>query len=164
MKKIIFLDIDGPMIPGRAFMLPENYKKRATRFDPIAVALLNKILENGDIELVISSVWRLFGYEKICETLKNNGIDTAFLHEDWDTDRIYEGASSNRVAEIKKWLKEHPEVKSYVVIDDKDLKIDNFVQVSYQDGLLWCHYLKVCEIFGLPELPLLGGQRLQKSR
>ncbi len=142
MSKIIMLDIDGPMIPIRAYWLPNQTKPLVTMFDPVAVSLLNKLIEESGAYIVISSTWRNQGYDEIVATLTKNGIDPLYLHEDWATPQKL---TSRRIHEIKWWLEDHPEVTHYVAIDDESLNIDfvpNAVQCNSYEGFSLRNYFE----------------------
>lgn len=120
MSKIVFIDVDGPMIPVRAYFLP-NQTKIVSVFDPCATAMLLRLLDDTGAKLVISSTWGGKGKERCEELLSNNGINPSHLHDDWVTPRKM---SSTRFHEISWWLMKHPEVTHYVAIDDEDLPVD----------------------------------------
>lgn len=142
MSKVIFLDFDGPMLPIRAYWLPTQTKPVVSIFDPVAVSLVNKLIEDSGAKLVISSTWRFQGYDKVAETLQKNNIDPVHLHTDWQTPSKM---SSQRIHEIKWWLEEHPEVTHYVAIDDIDLDVEfvpNAVKADAYEGLSLENYLE----------------------
>lgn len=143
MTRVIFLDIDGPMIPVRAMYLPQQTLV-ASVFDPCAVALLNRLLLFSEAKLVISSTWRHKGKDPCVQVLEKNGINPAVLHEHWDTPRKM---SSTRTEEIRMWLDRHPEVKHYVAIDDEQLDFEllpSAVQCDAHEGFSWRNYLECC--------------------
>lgn len=142
MSKVIFLDFDGPMIPLRAYWLPNQTKPLVSVFDPVAVSLVNKLIEDSGAKIVISSTWRFQGNEKITAVLSKNGIDPTHLHKDWETPRKF---TSQRIHEIKWWLDDHPEVTHYVAIDDETLNIEfvpNAVLADAYEGLSFRNYLE----------------------
>ena len=142
--KIIFLDIDGPMVPIRAWVL--GYKGRHELFDPIAVATLLKILKH-DVKLVISSSWRSLGYDEVVTALENSGISRKHLHEDWQTKEFPVSPEDHmfklRAEEIKEWLSRHPEIEDYVAIDDYPLEMDKLIHVSSNDGISYENQIKL---------------------
>lgn len=141
--KIIFLDIDGPMIPLRCFFMLKNYKKLATAFDPIAVEFFNTVLKkNPDVHFVISSTWGLKGKETIKKLFKKNGL-LCRLHKDWVTPRKL---SSLRSSEIRWWLEDHPEIETFVVVDDELLTVPNHVRACTKDGLKFEDYKKILDL------------------
>lgn len=139
-KKIIFLDIDGPLLPARAWVLPGNRVSRHTPvFDPIAVSFVLRLIERSKGAIVVSSTWRARGEQYIRDCFNANGLHEKFLHDDWATPT---GPTLNyhRKEQIAMWLQEHAEVTHYVCIDDIDLESDNCVLVSFEDGMLLKHY------------------------
>lgn len=140
-NKCIFLDFDGPMVPVRAYWLP-NQTKPASVFDPVAVSLLNKLIQDSGAKLVISSSWRFFGRDRVGEVLSKNSIDPAHLHDDWETPRKF---TSQRIHEISWWLADHPEVTHSVAIDDEVLDmhfVPNAVQADTYEGFSLRNYLE----------------------
>ena len=139
-KKIIFLDIDGPLLPARAWVLPQNRDASETsQFDPIAVAFVNRLIERSEGQIVISSTWRARGLKYITQCFEANGISARDFHSDWATPT---GPNINysRKEQIAVWLHNHSEVTHYVCIDDIDLGIKECVLVTFQDGMLLDHY------------------------
>lgn len=159
--KIIFLDIDGPMIPMRAYHLP-NQTSPVSMFDPCAVAMLNRLLAFSQAKIVCSSTWGMMGYDRWMELLGKNGIDTSVVHKDWITPRRM---SSYRINEIKWWLDEHPEVVDYVAIDDEDLKFDwvpKAVKCDGYEGFSWRNYLECCVHLDAYEKPEYDSEKRDK--
>jgi len=130
---VLFLDFDGPMVPMRAWAIQDGvgYKN----FDPVAAATVRRVLDASGAALVISSTWRLDGYDICVETLEKAGISRNYLHEDWSTGRVPVGPSLNRKLEIALWLSKHPEVEHYVILDDEDVGLPNQVKVTFEDGI-----------------------------
>ena len=155
--RCIFLDVDGPMIPVRAYFL-SNQTKPASVFDPCATAMLLRLLEDSGAKLVISSTWGQFGKDRCEELLAKNGIDPSYLHEDWVTPRKM---SSARYHEIKWWLDKHPEVTHYVAVDDENLPVDwieHAVLCDGQEGFSFRNYLECKVMLGIPESSPQGDQ------
>lgn len=118
MTKIVFLDFDGPMIPVKAYYLP-NQTKIATLFDPCAVGMLLRLLELTDAKIVISSTHRQHGKAHVNKLFTQAGIPLSYLHRDWHTmlDSPY-----TRSEEIQMWLNDHPSIDPYIAIDDEKLE------------------------------------------
>lgn len=147
--KILFLDFDGPMIPLRAWPLTDKLSNE--RFDPVAAGTLKKLFDrNPDIQLVISSSWRSIGKEKIVAILEREGISRAHLHDDWETKNLENHLMANRHLEINEWLGRHPEITTWVAIDDYPLTLPekHFVKVSSNDGMLWEHQRQLFKKLG----------------
>lgn len=154
--KVLFLDLDGPMIPGRSYMhgaqegggliLAGVYNK----FDPIAVAMINDVCEHRSWKIVLHTSWvRHIGGALTKAHCIDQGIDEHCFHEDaWcDEDENW------RYTRVAKWLNAHPGVEEYLIVDDTPYNADIMSQyphpedmeehlmlVSYEDGLLSQHY------------------------
>ena len=120
-KKIIFLDIDGVVLPDRANFLPNQTKPHMKVFDPCAVSLLNRACHFKRWKIVIHSSWLKYwdiasnpGADTVKDWCIGQGIKKGHFHEDskclsslsWRYDRVDE------------WLARHPEVTRYWVLDD----------------------------------------------
>ena len=129
MNKVLFLDFDGPLFPERANVFHTNkfpVPKEITevdikgiisywKMDPIAVTMLNSLMELHQFDTVVSSSWRIVvDKPSILALFKANNLNLE-LHKDWETRSITGG----RGVEIKDWLGRHPEYKNrYVILDD----------------------------------------------
>jgi len=145
MTKIIFLDVDGPMIPVRAYWLP-NQTELVSAFDPVAVSLLNKLIAQSGAKIVMSASCRSKGLDFVRELLSKNSIDPVHLHDDWQTPRKL---TSQRIHEIRWWLDNHPEITHYVAIDDEYLIpewVPSSVKCCTYEGLSFLNYLQA-EVF-----------------
>lgn len=141
--KVIFLDIDGPMISGRAAYLPDQTYIHSV-FDPCATAMLLRLIENSGARIVISSTHGKKGYDHIKQLFESNGVNPNLLHPDWVTPKKL---TSWRIHEISWWLQDHPEVTSYVAIDDEQLNVKyvaNSVQCDTYEGFSFRNFLECC--------------------
>jgi hypothetical protein len=158
--KVIFLDVDGVLNHS-------DYK--IDIIDLNKILLLKKLIDLTDAKIVLSSTWRrkydqygniiydnnykilemilkkynLEIYSEIenIETNENNNITISIkeILEQYNND-------NDRAKYIVKWLKEHPEVESFVIIDDfggwEKYNLTKFVvQTSYWSGGLHEHHI-----------------------
>jgi hypothetical protein len=131
------------MIPRRAFWLP-NQTLVVSKFDPVAVALLNSVIDKTGAKLVISSTWGKLGEDTVKATLEENGVSWDKVHKDWVTPRKL---SSTREQEIKMWLNKHRKTTHWASLDDEKLELGGRnVHVSFDDGVLMCHYHKLLDL------------------
>jgi hypothetical protein len=137
MKKILFLDIDGVMVPiGTG--ATNNGLYDHDPFDIDCVKELNTIIEKTDCEIIISSTRRhFFDFEQIQEIFSWNGVQkvpsdlTPNYESKFGPDEEWENI---RCHEISGWLSNNDtnqELK-WCAVDDMDLSLglQNFV---------WCH-------------------------
>lgn len=117
--KILFLDIDGVL----------NFYEATARcgiyigIEDEKVALLKKIVDATEAKIVLSSTWRLgidnkgHRLEKHVPYLKKKlgkyGLEI------YDKTPVCGKNSNHRGQEINSWLKSHPEIKEWVVLDDE---------------------------------------------
>ena len=149
--KIIFLDIDGCLNGHEYDDLAQSCLIRKD-----CVTNFRKLLEQTSAKIVISSAWRymvsrgamtLKGFEYLLRTHGLNVTDRiiGITREDIDqTDKAERGQ------EISDWLKDHPEVTKYVVIDDNDFGLSKhpFVQTDGTKGITGEDVAKILTILG----------------
>ena len=145
--KVIFLDFDGvmclaPQWGGRETKEMKFLKQfpgtpdkdipawiKLDNFDFKATKVLNSILLHHDVEIVVSSDWKLFAsLEQLQEMFVKYGVikspidvTPSFLKYNSKFGFSKDDLEQNRVSEIKYWLKDHPEVTHWVAVDDLDL-------------------------------------------
>lgn len=117
-RRIIFTDIDGVLLGGKAWFLPQNArarklmlagKRRAAMaqvsFDPCAVALLDRLLERTGARLVVHSGWRrTIGPTACRDVLVAHGIRPEHLHND---PACPMRPTSSKAEDIQAWLWKH---------------------------------------------------------
>ena len=172
--KVLFLDIDGVLNSENWFAYriycvknnmvnilmnfvdtdDRNIKHKLTMLDDRAIANLNRIIEETDCKVVLSSSWR--------SSIKSENIFTqnllklkGFKYEFYDvTPRLwFSDFSIRRGEEIKFWLdkeSEKHEIESFVILDDdSDMlpeQMNNFIHVDGQVGLTDRDVLTAIEI------------------
>ena len=166
--KVIFLDFDGVLnSSGYSATLfeagrPTKDEYGQELFDPETVNLLNRIVDETEAKIVISSSWRYLGITALRDMWQERGlhgqiIGMTSMHAvdeyimehglDWlDKGAI---ASSPRAMEIEAWLHEHDNVDSFVILDDMPMSASlqpHFVQINPILGLLRAQAEKAVEI------------------
>ena len=167
MTKIIFLDIDGPLVNHRTSARSLNGGQMGLmgKFDPIGVNMINALAQDFDAKIVISSTWRLSYLGYMGHVLNTAGIHTNYLYNNGgvDTDwpswftpkspHITGGNGNGRHKEIASWLDKNT-ITNYVIIDDAQMSkplSSHAVKVDVYDGLLWGDYLKARSILGMED-------------
>jgi histidinol phosphatase-like enzyme len=149
-RKVLFLDFDGVLNSERSaavvhsitgengYGLPYEelaLTKANLKLDPIALRLLEYIVLTTKCDIVISSTWRMhLSLDKFTEIFKVYGLTIP-----GPIDKTSENEFRKRGSEIEKWLADHNEYTSYVIIDDSSDMLpyqeNNFVQTDYEFGL-----------------------------
>lgn len=125
--KVLFLDIDGVLNCQETISLPDQ-------IDPVKVALLNWICRETECKIVISSTWRLLHpLLEITSILRSREFNGQIIDKTPDFKR-----SMARGQEIQTWLKDHPEVTNWAVVDDDTADMAEVahrqVVTSFSDG------------------------------
>jgi hypothetical protein len=115
-RRVIFLDFDGVVVTRRGPRSKAEADRGRLLPDPALVALLNQIVAATDARVVVSSTWRL---GRTVEDLQGLLDDAGFVGRVIDvTPWGVDGRHVERGYEIHDWLSRHPEVDSFVVLDD----------------------------------------------
>ena len=136
--RILFLDFDGVLNSAKYLAGSEQF---GVAIDPARMALLKRIVDSTGAKIVLTTSWREH-WEKDPTKCDSTG---ALIHnifrkyglQIWDkTPQL----RTKRETEIKSWLDRHPELDSFVVLDDSLLSADylngHFIKTSYYfDGL-----------------------------
>lgn len=149
---VIFLDIDGVLMPLNSPGNKELYKQGQKLFNKYADfsemevatikahffstdalknldALIRKVQNLMPVRIVISSAWRLgFTVEQLQNIFSLHSFSKLII------DKTLQGLT--RGFEIHSWLQKHRAIERYVILDDNDHGIsdiysDHFVQISH---------------------------------
>jgi hypothetical protein len=129
MTFVLFLDIDGVLNSDSYRYLQPMGTREREMFDPAAVETLNAITACWELQIVVSSSWRLM--VDVEDLLRSNGVEAEIVGRT-------PVRAGPRGHEIGLWLAEHPEVTAYVILDDDcDMGelLDNLVQTDARYGL-----------------------------
>ena len=151
MTKVLFLDIDGVLLPGRAYMLPnQTNNPYVTVFDPCAVSMLNDALRKQKRQIVVHSSWvKHWTKDEIWAHLVAQGVDQDYFHEDWYTDPHFHW----RYDRVRDWMSRHKEVTDWVVVDDEvpssaeDLKFlqGHVIFTDFDEGITLKNYRQLLD-------------------
>lgn len=146
--KVLFLDLDGVVNSERTNAAFDGYPHDFSpvdlaRFDPVALALVRKLCAKTDCVIVLSSTWRLtFTIEEVAHYL-----DLPIMAATPDL-----GDTNSRSDEIALWLKRHPQITTYAIVDDLALDFDDpehqarFVKTNEEFGLSLPNYRALLRI------------------
>lgn len=135
-KRIVFLDIDGPMIPAGCYLAYGRMASFDRKFSPISVACINKLCHETKAKIVFNSVHCGSGQALVDDAIRE-GIKVGHLHENPLT--TYPNANS-RLDAIEQWLHEHNEHEYlWVCFDDVDIGHDNQIMIDFNTGITPYH-------------------------
>lgn len=159
---ILFVDVEGPLIPMRAWrhdrrvrrnLIEERPRSVPYMFDPVAVEVILDLVDRAGVKLVLSSSWKTAkGFQRCMKDFRANGIGGGVFHASWRTVDSNEPGAAGRAAGILAWvLRFRP--PRWAAIDDAympDLG-RHLVHCSHEDGLLYAHQRQLLDLFGLSE-------------
>ena len=139
-QSVIFLDIDGVLNSKIYYKYLYNPDNGSSRLDPYCVVLVRRLIEEFSLKVVITSTWRNGAESRMNKELKEHGL-IELLHEDGFTPIV---KPPNRGKEIDLWLQNHPEVKSYIILDDNENLLEyqqkRFVKTNTHYGMVHERY------------------------
>ena len=131
---IIFLDIDGVLSTFRFIDYQEkhcecSYYDADKNFDPICMKNLKTLIEETNSYIVLTSTWR--NSKELVDYIIGN------LNQYKINNRLFSSTenSNTREDEISEWLHNFKDIKiNYVILDDDNIKLNNFVRCDSYNG------------------------------
>ena len=129
MKRIIFIDIDGPLAWGTFFdgrvIINENNSDKFTIPYPLVKEdcdALNEICEKANAELVLSSDWRKhYTLKQMNDVFSHYGINHRIIdittHQSLWTKFSSPSLDWTRASQVVKWAKDN-KISNWIAIDD----------------------------------------------
>ncbi|MEZ4247684.1 MAG: HAD domain-containing protein [Polyangiales bacterium] len=134
--RVLFLDFDGVLNSDRfdaeAPPAPEGEGWWGpSALDPRALERLRVLVRRAGCQVVVSSTWRLNHSREALSALLGLVVAdiTPRLH------RTPDGVRQTRGDEIRAWLEAHPEVSTWVAVDDDIVDVAFFVRTDAAVGL-----------------------------
>lgn len=133
MSKVIFLDIDGVLNSNFWNDTHQLEISDGTLIDREKVKLLGELVRRTGAEIVLHSGWKYWfddglnplrpESEKLQTLLLEEGLRISSVTPDYATEEIKRAKKFSliKAKEILAYVKKHPDVESWVVIDDLDL-------------------------------------------
>lgn len=132
---IIFLDIDGPMIPTREYLF-NPHASIDQNLNVECLRVLRHVLEKTGARIVFNTTHNRNG-ERLVSRFKEAGFtQPADIHEDCHT--LY--PDIDRLTAIREWLGRHPEVEKWVAFDDCPIKDSRAYPTDADHGIGWNEY------------------------
>lgn len=134
--KILFLDVDGPLIPNRMYFagMP-RFDNGVWRYDPLAVEMVKYLINKHNVKLVYNSSHNHDGDDHMRVQATANGLDLAHFHDDIITG--FPLKHMNRLNAISEWLTYHPEVTRWAVFDDANIEHVNAIKINFHTGIMF---------------------------
>jgi len=111
---LILLDIDGVMVPAKAWSPPPILEDGFSMFNTKSVIALNKIIKNSNADILLTTSHKTrFTVEKWMSIFKNRGVNVNKVN------RLPENSDNlNRLEEVTNWFSTRSSLENFVIIDD----------------------------------------------
>jgi hypothetical protein len=153
MSRIVFLDIDGPIIPYSMFLI-ERMCSWHRVIPAIPVAVVREICKRGDAKVVFNTTHNnaIDGVDDIEVAIVKAGLPEDMIHADMKT----KYPSIPRDLAVLEWLSRHSEVTDWIALDDaKFTDKDNLIWVDPDAGLHLGHLNTALGRWGCPQFLVL---------
>ena len=148
--RVIFLDIDGPVIPFGQYIINRNASWTRDLAD-IPFAIIKELQKKTAAVIVFNTTHNIpiEGIDDIKDIFIKNGMPKEAFHED---DRTQFPHFTTRLKAILDWLENHPEVTDWVALDDELFtNRDWLIHVDFNTGITPIHMNAVYKAFGMKE-------------
>lgn len=172
MRNIIFVDIDGVLLPGKMHLFDRNRKAVADfmagspdglvpYFDPVAVRMFQLWSTYSSAKIVFSTTWA-FRSERVVEFVKHimASNDLNFVYHNHPVTPF--GLTSNKLHNVGLWIDDYGrDGDNYLIVDDdyslhhinndtvrwlNDKNVTAHAIIpDYNDGLTWKHFKDGCK-------------------
>lgn len=137
--KVIFLDVDGVLNSADS---EDRLSHSIIGIDYSGVKLLREIVDKTGAEIVLVSSWKLRWHKtKENQSMLANYLDKRLAEENLVIMDKTKDNITNRGEGISNWLKEHPEVDTWIILDDEVFEdyeeygcMPHLVKTSFYDG------------------------------
>ncbi len=144
--RIIFLDVDGPLIPNSMFLVdPLASIKRL--FPVTTIAVLNKIIKTTNAKIVMNTTHNK-PYDNQTEDIVDALIRNGVPHESFHAVPKTQFPAYDRLASIRLWLADHGSIndEEWIVLDDVTFH-HRVIYIDPDTGLTLKHLDLVCHKF-----------------
>lgn len=178
MANYIFVDFDGPLLPGKMHLFDSNRKAVGAfmagedaipTFDPVAVQMHNLWAKHGNAKVVFSTSWarHVRKWEETEAYLKKVMRDNGYIGEFADNCLTPKRRSSNHADEILDWCDMYLKPEDlFIAVDDADLSLlahdrctvksqGTWIQCKYNDGLTWKNFKDGCSALKVDNASML---------
>lgn len=156
---IIFLDIDGPVIPGPLYFLDPSVAAKRSLVSTIAIACLSSLTRTVGCKIVCNTMHNSHYVEgrSIKDDLIRHGIDADAFHTDWQTvfGQFNLGRHFSRMDAINEWLTRNGN-HDWVCFDDEKFTTDKrLIHIDFDHGITFDKYRKALKAFGIRQTIIL---------
>lgn len=157
---VIFLDIDGPMLPARSYLRPNTMEYERMPFDPIAVNIIRLLCERFEpCKVILNTTWNTI-VDELRKRLDECGLlPHTYFESDEAAPTTQYPKIRDRLRAIESWLEEHEtivgKVPNWVAFDDEAMYHDKTIAIAASNGIMYHDYSKATKILGRPDTRII---------
>lgn len=155
MQKIIFIDIDGPVINTPCYWVDMQASVRRAVMNTQSIGILNRLAYLADAKIVTNSTHNNATIRETGRTLRDDlikwGLKESYLHEDWRTEFPWPDWGDGqpihrRMKGIMGWMEKNGEA-DWICFDDEPFVQDDarLFHIDFDHGIDYHMYLKACK-------------------
>ena len=132
-KRVVFLDIDGPIIPFSMFLVDRN-ASYGHAIPPVTVAVVRELCKRAEALVVFNTTHNITlpGDKAIEVSMVTAGLPEEMIHADMKT----KYPQIARETAVREWLARHPEIEDWIAFDDERFTTrENLIWVDPDAGL-----------------------------
>lgn len=162
MQKIIFLDIDGPIINGPLYHTDMMCSANRSPMNTQAIGYLNYLCDKANAKIVTNSFHNFHLTNNETQDLKTDlikwGLKSSHFHEKWRTQFsmqsfVQSSVYTDRLIAIQTWIAENVELGEelkWVCFDDSRFtELKNLILIDFERGIDYNAYKKACNHFSI---------------
>lgn len=145
MFRLLFLDIDGVIKPGRSYLA--QHRDRQGGFDPLGVAAVNRLCERTGASIVFNSSWNCHGLSALRDIAVGQGITAPIAGI-----TRYPFQVDDRLQAIRTYIAENANgLCEWCALDDALIDHPRAIRVDYENGISLADYRAATNILGNPD-------------
>ena len=161
-QRIVFLDIDGPIINTPMFFLAMDCSIGRSVLNTQAIAYVQRLCDIAKAKVVFNT---MHNTHDIADPLTGDirtirtdmikwGLKPEVIHSDWMTE--FPGFTQDRMVGIKRWIDSKDYEVDWVCFDDVNFTNDNrLVLIDFDRGIDNNAYRKAAKLWGFRQEPLI---------
>jgi hypothetical protein len=156
MQKIIFVDIDGPIINTPCYWVDSKASMHRSVLNTQSIGILNRLAKLADAKIVTNSTHNNFTVKETGRTLKTDlikwGLKEEYIHENWRTTFPWPDLESDplfpthrRLRGIMEWEAANGQADWICFDDEPFVTDDRLFVIDFDCGIDYVVYVKVCK-------------------
>ncbi len=173
MQRIIFIDIDGPIINTPCYWIDIAAGLDRSVLNTQAIGIINQIAIKANAKIVTNSTHNTHTVRSTGRNLRDDlikwGMKEEYFHDDWKTEYPWpkDMRDSNdptaiilehrRMAAIKQWQEKNGDADWIAFDDDKFIDSERLFLIDFNNGICYEEYIKVKEYWKFDDKDFILG-------